>query len=305
LLESAEQQKLQVRDPNQRRDDVTFTLAGHPLMRTARTTMRIPAIAVMVVLSIGAWILAVTPQPLRGSDAGLEARIPVLVELFTSEGCSSCPPADRFLEKLDGQPVQGEEMIVLSEHVDYWNHIGWKDPYSASFYSQRQSAYANRFGLDSVYTPQMVVDGTSEFVGSNSGLADKAFRKALGVPKLPVHLSSISADASNTLHAHLETGGLDASFGAREAEVYVAVALNRAESQVSAGENAGHRLAHVSVVKSLTKVGALKQGQVLAQDLKLKLGPGSDSSGLRLIAFVQEPRQGRVLGAASMSVNTR
>jgi len=267
--------------------------------------MRIPAIAVMVVLSIGAWILAVTPQPLRGSDAGLEARIPVLVELFTSEGCSSCPPADRFLEKLDGQPVQGAEMIVLSEHVDYWNHIGWKDPYSASFYSQRQSAYANRFGLDSVYTPQMVVDGTSEFVGSNSGLADKAFRKALGVPKLPVHLSSISADASNILHAHLETGGLDASFGAREAEVYVAVALNRAESQVSAGENAGHRLAHVSVVKSLTKVGALKQGQVLAQDLKLKLGPGSDSSGLRLIAFVQEPRQGRVLGAASMPVNTR
>jgi hypothetical protein len=267
--------------------------------------MRIPAIAVMVVLSIGAWILAVTPQAICGSVAGSEARTPVLVELFTSEGCSSCPPADRFLEKLDGQPVQGAEMIVLSEHVDYWNHIGWKDPYSASFYSQRQSAYANRFGLDSVYTPQMVVDGTSEFVGSNPGLADKAFRKALGVPKLPVHLSSISADASNTLHAHLETGGLDASFGAREAEVYVAVALNRAESQVSAGENAGHRLAHVSVVKSLTKVGALKQGQVLAQDVQLKLGPGSDSSGLRLIAFVQEPRQGRVLGAASMPVNTR
>jgi hypothetical protein len=305
LLESAEQQKLQVRDPNQRREDVTFTPAGHLLTRTARTTMRIPAIAVMVVLSIGTWILAVTPQPLRGSDARSEARTPVLVELFTSEGCSSCPPADRFLEKLDGQPVQGAEMIVLSEHVDYWNHIGWKDPYSASFYSQRQSAYANRFGLDSVYTPQMVVDGTSEFVGSNSGLADKAFRKALGVPKLPVHLSSISADASNTLHAHLETGALDASFGAREADVYVAVALNRAESQVSAGENAGHRLAHVSVVKSLTKVGALKQGQVLAQDVQLKLGPGSDSSGLRLIAFVQEPRQGRVLGAASVPVNTR
>jgi hypothetical protein len=196
-------------------------------------------------------------------------------------------------------------MIVLSEHVDYWNHIGWKDPYSASLYSQRQSAYANRFGLDSVYTPQMVVDGTSEFVGSNSGLADKAFRKALGIPKLPVHLSSISADALNTLHAHLETGALDASFGAREADVYVAVALNRAESQVSAGEYAGHRLAHVSVVRSLTKVGALKQGQVLAQDVQLKLGPGSGSSGLRLIAFVQEPRQGRVLGAASVPVNTR
>ena len=237
--------------------------------------MRIPDMTGMFVLSIGAWILAVTPQSLRGSDPGSGARTPVLVELFTSEGCSSCPPADKFLQTLDGQPIPGAEIIVLSEHVDYWNHIGWKDPYSASFYSQRQSTYAKRFGLDSVYTPQMVVDGTSEFVGSNSGQADKAFRKALGVPKIPVHLSSISADASNTLHAHLETGTLDSSFGSREADVYVAVALNRAESQVSAGENSGHRLAHVSVVKSLTKIGALRQGQVLAQDVQLKLEPGS------------------------------
>ncbi len=267
--------------------------------------MKITVVSVIVVLSIGAWILALAPQPLHGSDAGTDVRTPVLVELFTSEGCSSCPPADRFLQTLDGQPIQGAEMIVLSEHVDYWNHIGWKDPYSASFYSQRQSAYAKHFGLESVYTPQMVVDGTSEFVGSNAGLADKAFRKALGFPKIPVHLSSISADTSNTLHAHLETGALDASFGSRQADVYVAVALNRAESQVLAGENAGHRLAHVSVVKSLTKVGAVNQGQVLARNVQLKLEPGSDFRNLRLIAFVQELRQGRVLGAASMLVSAR
>lgn len=196
-------------------------------------------------------------------------------------------------------------MIVLSEHVDYWNHIGWKDPYSTAFYSQRQKAYAERFDLDGVYTPQMVVDGVSEFVGSSPGEADKAFRKALSVPKLPLRLSSISADASNILTAHLETGTLNPTFGSKEAEVYVAVALNRAESQVSAGENSGHKLTHVSVVKSLTRVGALKQGQMLAQDVHLRLEPGSDARNLRLIAFVQEPRQGRVLGAASMPVRAQ
>jgi len=267
--------------------------------------MKIPLISVMVVLSIGAWMLAFVSQRLHGADDGSNVRTPVLVELFTSEGCSSCPPADRFLEALDQQPVPGAEMIVLSEHVDYWNHIGWKDPYSASYYSQRQSAYAKRFGLDSVYTPQMVVDGTSEFVGSSSGEADKAFRKALSAPKLPLRLSSISVDASNVLRAHLETGALDSSFGSREADVYVAVALNRAESQVSAGENSGHRLAHVSVAKSLMKIGELKQGQVLTQDVHLTLEPGSDARNLRLIAFVQEPQQGRVFGAVAMQVSAR
>lgn len=260
--------------------------------------MKITVVALAVLLSIGAWVLAVHPQTVRGADA----RTPVFVELFTSEGCSSCPPADRLLQKLDGQPLQGAELIVLSEHVDYWNHIGWKDPYSASLYSQRQSAYARRFGLDSVYTPQMVVDGTSECVGSDSGLVDKALQKALGMAKLGVHLSSISADASNTLHAHLETGVLDGAFGVREADVYVAVALNHAESQVSAGENSGHRLVHVSVVRHLTKIGELKQGTGVAQDVHLKLEPGTDPDSLRLIAFVQEARQGRVLGATAALV---
>ena len=255
--------------------------------------------SLLAVLSLTAWMLA------RGSGSISEVtnRTPVLIELFTSEGCSSCPPADRFLERLDHQPVAGAEMIVLSEHVDYWNHIGWKDPYSSHLYSERQSIYGKRFGLDSVYTPQMVVDGSSEFVGSNPALADKAFAKALGVAKIPVHLSLISVDPSSGVHVHLDTGALEPSFGAREAEVQIAVALSRAESQVSSGENAGHRLAHVSVVGSLTKVAVLKRGQGLSQDIHLNLGPVSKSHDLRLIAFVQESGQGKVLGAALLPVS--
>jgi len=260
-------------------------------------TIKAALVSLFGVLSVTAWMLA------RAADSASEVsgRTPVFVELFTSEGCSSCPPADRFLETLDRQPVAGAEMIVLSEHVDYWNHIGWKDPYSNHLYSERQSTYGKRFGLDSVYTPQMVVDGSSEFVGSNPSLADKAFAKALGVPKISVHVFLISADPSGVL-VHLDTGALEPSFGAREAEVQIAVALSRAESQVSSGENAGHRLTHVSVVRSLTKVGILKRGQSLSQDVHVNLGSASESHNLRLIAFLQEPQQGRVLGAALLPV---
>jgi len=230
-------------------------------------------------------------------------RAPVLVELFTSEGCSSCPPADALLQKLDRQPIAGEEMIVLSEHVDYWNHIGWRDPYSARFYSDRQGTYARRLG-DDVYTPQMVVDGTSHFVGSDTALAEKAFATALTRPKIAVRLSSVSLGTTNVLQAHLETGELQESFGLREADVYVAIALNRAESQVSGGENSGRRLSHTAVVKSIVKVGRLGKGQTFAQDVQLKLDRGTDARNLRLIVFVQEPGQGRVIGAAVQTVGT-
>ena len=257
--------------------------------------MKVSLISSIALLSTAVWLGS---KPARAAND----RVPVLVELFTSEGCSSCPPADRFLEKLDRQPLSGAEIIVLSEHVDYWNHIGWRDPYSSHLYSDRQSEYASRFGLDGVYTPQMVVDGSTEFVGSNTDLADKAFAQALNTPKIAVRLSSVSLGTARTLRARVEADALPPSVTQSEAEVYVVLALNHAESHVFGGENGGRTLSHVAVVRRLVKVGPLKHNEGFSENLELKLESGLDTHNLRLIAFVQEPKQGKVLGAAEQLV---
>ena len=118
-------------------------------------------------------------------------RVPVLLELFTSEGCSSCPPADRLLEKLDrDQPVTGAELIVLSEHVDYWNRLGWTDPYSSAEFSRRQQDYAAHFRTDEIYTPQLVVDGAHQAVGGNWPMVEQAIRESLQEQKIPITLKN-------------------------------------------------------------------------------------------------------------------
>ena len=254
---------------------------------------------VTIAIVLGTWVGSGRLQ--AGSDQ--PARTPVLVELFTSEGCSSCPPADAFLQKLDRQPIDGADVIVLSEHVDYWNHIGWKDPYSSSFYSERQSAYGERLRLSGVYTPQMVVDGAFEFVGSDQAKADTVIRKAAASdPKIQVRLSALSWASPDDLHAHIETAALPSSLATREADIYLAVAFDHAESQVSRGENAGRRLSHAAVVRKIVKIGTIKRGQDFAQDVQVKLDAETAQRNLRLIAFVQEPRQGKVFGAIMQAV---
>jgi len=263
--------------------------------------MKILLVSALVIVCVTSWVLTRAAEAPRQTDG----RTPVLVELFTSEGCSSCPPADALLSKLDRQPAAGAELVVLSEHVDYWNHLGWKDPYSSHFYSERQSAYADRLGVSSIYTPQMVVDGSIEFVGSSARAANEAFGQALGAPKMPVRLSSITLEQADILRAHIETDALTDSFGSHEVEVYVAVALNHAESQVSRGENDGRRLAHTAVVRTLFKIGTVHLGQNFAQNVQLKLESGTDPHNLRLIAFLQQPHHGRVIGAAVQSVSAK
>lgn len=260
------------------------------------------AVLMLPIMAIGlaGWLLTGT----RAKAQSSAPPTPILVELFTSEGCSSCPPADALLARFDRlQPVAGAELIVLSEHVDYWNYIGWTDPYSSHAYSQRQEAYAQRFGSSSVYTPQMVVDGRSEFVGSDARSADRAFLQALNAPKIEVRLSAISLEGAKDLKAHIETEPLSASYGGNESDIYVAVALAHAETDVPSGENSGRRLAHAGVVRELLKVGAFRPGQSFNRDVQIKLPSGADSRNLRVIVFIQETGAGKVLGAAMRSLN--
>src|SRR5215468_9310116 len=151
-------------------------------------TIRSVVFSVFTVLFVAGWMAARDSCPVSVKST----TTPVLVELFTSEGCSSCPPADKFLQKLDQQPIPGVQVIVLSEHVDYWNHIGWKDPYSAKFFSDRQSAYSGNFGLATVYTPQMVVDGAAQFTGSDSETAAHEIETARNRQNVQVSISDVS-----------------------------------------------------------------------------------------------------------------
>lgn len=218
-------------------------------------------------------------------------RTPVLLELFTSEGCSSCPPADRLLQMLDKeQPIAGADLIVLSEHVDYWNHSGWSDPYSSAAFSNRQRDYADKLGLDSVYTPQLIVDGTAELVGSNAGGARGAILKAAEGRKRSLTLSKVMREGDH-VSLHLQLDALTAHKG--KATIYVAVADNEDRTQVGRGENAGRALTHVAVVRSLVTVGTVS-GDEFTKELTIPL-KNSGQSGLRVVAFVQDQASRKVL----------
>jgi hypothetical protein len=228
---------------------------------------------------------------------------PILIELFTSEGCSSCPPADAWLKQIDeSQPIPGAKAIVLSEHVDYWNHDGWKDPYSSSFFTDRQSAYVHVLGGSSPYTPQMILNGATEVQLSDQAQVAQAFKNAAKAQQIPVIISalSVAGDAPAVLHAHIEADGAASK---RNADVYAVIALNHAESEVLHGENGGRHLSHAAVALDLVRVGRLEKGKPFSQDLQTRLKPGLDPKNLRLIVFVQESGPGEVLGAALKEVS--
>ena len=231
--------------------------------------------------------------------------VPVIVELFTSEGCSSCPPADDVLTKLvTTQPVPGAEIIALGEHVDYWDRLGWRDPFSSAQFSSRQSQYASGIlHLGGMYTPQMIVDGRQEFVGSDYGTATAAIAKAVArnVPRRHVSLAlAPSSDASIrvTLRVEPAIGGTPEG----SPDVWFAITEDGLQSRVQRGENANRTLHHTAVVRTLTKLGAMAPANAAwSTTHSVPVAQGKTPRAIHLVAFVQEPSTRQILGAAILT----
>ena len=217
---------------------------------------------------------------------------PVLVELFTSEGCSSCPPADALLRQLAGHSTAAGQMIVgVSEHVSYWNGLGWQDPYSSKLYTDRQSSYAEHFGLDSVYTPQMVVNGREQFVGSDRRALQEALATEANSRLADLHITS----------AHLTGGSVTFTYSAkhlRAPDVHlVAILVDDLDgSDVKRGENSGRHIDHASVARGFVKLGAPSEEEDQAVTLPVPASLLNKQTGHHLVLFAQKGDAGPVLG---------
>ena len=240
-----------------------------------------------------------TPQTLSAT--------PVLVELFTSEGCSTCPPADSLLARLeDRQPIPGALIIAFEEHVDYWNHEGWTDPYSDAEWTLRQQDYAAALKSGAIYTPQMVVDGQSQFIGSGINEAAKAIGDGAQRAKTEISLTSAASGPKGPTSITIKIGKLVNPSEKDTVDVWLAVAESGLHSAVTAGENSGKNLHHASVLRSLRKIGAADRTQLVsyATTANVKFKGDWKRSNLRLVVFVQERKSRKILGAASIAVDS-
>ncbi len=233
-----------------------------------------------------------------------ETRMPVLVELFTSEGCSSCPPAEGMLQQYTkSQPFAGVEIIPLAWHVDYFN-TPWVDPYSSRQYTARQKEYVDRFNLRSCYTPQVVVDGSAEFVGGQKPEFADAMANAAKHPKGIVALSIDSTDEKSA-RVKIDASKLPEISRGDTAEVLIAVAENGLLNPVKRGENAGSKLRHAAVVRFVRQVGQIdpKSPGQFRGETTIEFKPEWKRDQLQVVALVQESRTGRVIAVGTSPVS--
>ncbi len=266
------------------------------------------AMALVFLAAVTAATTAVA-QPARSS----EAPAVVVVELFTSEGCSSCPPADALLARLDESlngsgGVRGRrrplvprnvEVIALGEHVDYWDNLGWKDRFSSPLFTARQQDYGMALRKSSVYTPQAVINGVREVIGSDMRALTGAIREA-------AHDDGEALTADVEIHATqdddvaLHVGLLPA--GSHGADVLLAVTESGIATDVGAGENNGRHLVHAAVVRTMSRLAELdpKHPGEYQAEARLNLRPEWNRARLKAVLLVQDRETRRILGAAAV-----
>lgn len=222
---------------------------------------------------------------------GVAAQTPVVIELFTSEGCSSCPPADALLVKLSHESPSGAKLILLGEHVDYWNYIGWTDRFSSPAFSERQSNYAQHLRLATVYTPQMVIDGHLQLVGNGAAEVYRDIGKAAAEPK-PAQVS-LRWESPQKLHIAVQ-----APASARS-KVLLAITEDGLSTAIGGGENSGRILHHAAVVRQLRELGTANNGQ-FETSVEVVPHAGWNQSKLKVAVLAQDAGSDRILGAAEV-----
>ena len=246
--------------------------------------------------ALACWALLAAPVAVLAQDGAVSGAGAkpgaVLVELFTSEGCSSCPPADELLRKVSGQTTAAGQLIVgISEHVSYWNGLGWKDPYSSELFTGRQNEYGAHFGTGGVYTPQMVVNGREQFVGGDRRALEAAFVAEAQRKQITLRITEAQV-TEKTVRFRYTASDLPAK-GSLQLVAVLVDDMDR--SHVLRGENEGHELVHVSVARGLARLGRLEETR--ERTVSLPLPPSfTGGSGHHLVLFAQQEGPGAVLG---------
>jgi hypothetical protein len=211
-----------------------------------------------------------------------------VVELFTSEGCSSCPPADKAVAALLKEHTGN--VYVLGYHVDYWDNLGWKDIFSSHAYTQRQGEYAKAFKLSSIYTPQIVVNGTEEFVGSDKNKLNAAVNKDMQLSSNVKLNVDAKASGNQTVNVSFNTNAADAN-------VHIALIQLNAENKIQRGENSGATLHHVNVVRYTKTTTAIANGNIA-----LTIPAGLSAKDCRVIAFTQNINDNKITSATEVRI---
>lgn len=228
---------------------------------------------------------------------------PVVVELFTSEGCSSCPPADELMSRLmHSNILTGKSVFFIGEHVDYWNYLGWPDSFSTPGFSARQSGYAKELRQSSVYTPEMIVDGSAGFLGSDENTAIKVISAAALEPKAKLTTDRDTSSESTQLVLNIKD--IPAYYANRKAHLLVAVVEDNVVSNVRSGENGGRRLVHDAVALDLSIAATVEPTSAQLLNIPISIPSNSkwDKDKVRVILFLQDMETLKIWGATSMSL---